>query len=146
MEREIYASTVADKLRISAESLKNDVERTRAKKLRAATQKQGQEASLAAKGYGDRVNPDAAKNVQAVAAEEAILGLLMLYPEHRKMVTSGTIVLSEEDFFSAFGKRVFAGIMQMEHSEGGFNYSLLGEQFSPDEMGRLQSMLQRRRA
>ena len=146
VEREIYASTVADKLRISAESLKNDVERTRAKKLRAAKQKQGQEASLAAKGYGDRVNPDAAKNVQAVAAEETILGLLMLYPEHRRMITSGTIVLSEEDFFSAFGKRVYATMMQLEHAEGGFDYSLLGEQFSPDEMGRLQSMLQRRRA
>ena len=36
--------------------------------------------------------------------------------------------------------------MQMETEEGGFNYSLLGEDFAPDEMGRLQSMLQRRRA
>jgi DNA primase len=145
VEREIYASTVADKLHISVDSLKNDVERMRAKKLRAAKQKQGQEASLAARGYGDRVNPDTAKNVQAVAAEEAILGLLMLYPEHRKMITTGTISLGEDDFFSGLGKRAFARIMQME-AEGGFNYSFLGEDFSPDEMGRLQSMLQRRRA
>jgi DNA primase len=146
VEREIYASMVADKLRISVDSLKNDVERLRAKKLRAAKQKEGKDASLAARGYGDRVNPDTAKNVQAVAAEEAILGLLMLYPEHRKMITSGTIALTEESFFSDFGKRVFGRIMQMEAEEGGFNYSLLGQDFSPDEMGRLQSMLQRRRA
>ena len=146
VEREIYASTVADKLRISVDSLKNDVERTRNKKLRAAKQKEGQQASLAARGYGDRVNPDAAKNMQAVAAEEAILGLIMLYPEHRKMITTGTVVLSENDFFSDFGKRAYTSIMQMEGLDGGFNYSLLGESFSPDEMGRLQSMLQRRRA
>ncbi|MBO5842631.1 MAG: hypothetical protein J6R46_06505, partial [Clostridia bacterium] len=146
VEREIYASTVADKLRISVDSLKNDVERVRNKKLRAAKQKQGQEASLAARGYGDRVNPDTAKNVQAVAAEEAILGLLMLYPEHRRQITSGSIALCEQDFFSGLGKRAFARIMQMETEEGGFNYSLLGEDFAPDEMGRLQSMLQRRRA
>ena len=146
VEREIYASMVADKLHISAESLKNDVERTRSKKLRAAKQKEGKDASLAARGYGDRVNPDTAKNVQAVAAEEAILGLLMLYPEHRRMITSGTIVLGEDDFFSGLGKRTFARIMQMEAEEGGFDYSLLGEDFSIDEMGRLQSMLQRRRA
>ena len=146
VEREIYASMVADKLKISIDSLKNDVERTRNKRLRAMKQKEGKEASLAAKGYGDRVNPDTAKNVQAVAAEEAILGLLMLYPEHRRMITSGTIQLSEQDFFSALGKRAFACIMKLEHEEGGFAYALLGEEFTPDEMGRLQSMLQKRRA
>ena len=145
VEREIYASTVAEKLRISIDSLKNDVERMRAKKIRTAKQKQSQEASLAARGYGDRVNPDTAKNVQAVAAEEAILGLLMMYPEHRRQITQGNIALSEEDFFSELGKRVFARMMQME-AEGGFDYALLGQDFSPDEMGRMQSMIQRRRA
>ena len=146
VEREIYVSMVADKLRISTESLKNDVERKRTQKLKAAKQKQGQQASLAARGYGDRVNPDTAKNVQAVAAEEAILGLLMLYPEHRRLITSGAVTLSEDDFFSGLGKRAYTRIMQMETEEGGFNYSFLGQDFSPDEMGRLQSMLQRRRA
>lgn len=146
VEREIYASMVADKLGISVESLKNDVERAIHKRIRAMKQKQSKEAGLAAKGYGDRVNPDTAKNVQAVAAEEAIIGLLMLYPEHRKMITTGTLALGEDDFFSALGKRAFARIMQMEREEGGFSYSLMGEDFSPDEMGRLQSMLQKRRA
>lgn len=146
VEREIYASMVADKLKISIDSLKNDVERTRNRRLRAMRQKESKDASLAAKGYGDRVNPDTAKNVQAVAAEEAILGLLMLYPEHRRMITSGTIPLTEQDFFSALGKRAFACIMKLEHEEGGFAYALLGEEFNPDEMGRLQSMLQKRRA
>jgi DNA primase len=146
VEREIYASMVADKLKISIDSLKNDIERTRNKKLRALKQKESKDAGLAAKGYGDRVNPDTARNVQAVAAEEAIIGLLMLYPEHRRMITSGAIALSEEDFFSALGKRAFASIMKMEQDEGGFVYSLLGEDFTPDEMGRLQSMLQKRRS
>ncbi|MBQ2807119.1 MAG: DNA primase [Clostridia bacterium] len=146
VEREIYVSMVADKLGISPESMKNDVERAISKRIRAMKQKQSKEAGLSAKGYGDRVNPDTAKNVQAVAAEEAILGLLMLYPEHRRMITTGTLSLGEEDFFSSLGKRAFARIMQMEREEGGFVYSLMGEDFTPDEMGRLQSMLQRRRA
>ena len=108
VEREIYVSMVADKLGISPESMKNDVERAISKRIRAMKQKQSKEAGLAAKGYGDRINPDTAKNVQAVAAEEAILGLLMLYPEHRKMITTGTLALGEDDFFSALGKRAFA--------------------------------------
>ena len=146
VEREIYASMVADKLGISVESLKNDVERTIHKKLKAMRQKQGKDAGLSAKGYGDRVNPDTVRNVQAVAAEEAILGLLMMYPEHRRAIAEQSILLGEEDFFSALGKRAFSRIMKMEREEGGFVYSLLGQDFSPDEMGRLQSMLQKRRS
>ena len=146
VEREIYASMVADKLKISIDSLKNDIERTRSKKLRAMKQKEGKDATLAAKGYGDRVNPDTARNVQAVAAEEAILGLLMMYPEHRRMITEGRVVLTEEDFFSALGKRAFTKIMELEEKEGGFVFTLLGEFFTPDEMGRLQGMVQKRRA
>ncbi len=146
VEREIYSSMVADKLKISVDSLKNDIERTRNKKLNDWKQKEGREATLSAKGYGDRINPDTAKNVQAVAAEEAILGLLMMYPEHRKQITSGAIALCEDDFFSALGKRAFSRMMQMEGEEGGFSYALMGEDFTPDEMGRLQSMMQRRRA
>ena len=109
-------------------------------------QKEGKDATLAAKGYGDRVNPDTARNVQAVAAEEAILGLLMMYPEHRRMITEGRVVLTEEDFFSALGKRAFTKIMELEENEGGFVFTLLGEFFTPDEMGRLQGMVQKRRA
>ena len=62
------------------------------------------------------------------------------------MITTGTLAIREDDFFSALGKRAFARIMQMEREEGGFSYSLMGEDFTPDEMGRLQSMLQKRRA
>ena len=34
--------------------------------------------------------------------------------------------------------------MKLEVSDGGFDISLLGEEFSPDEMGRLQRMIRER--
>ena len=36
--------------------------------------------------------------------------------------------------------------MELEEKEGGFVFTLLGEFFTPDEMGRLQGMVQKRRA
>ena len=69
----------------------------------------------------------------------------MMYPEHRRMITEGRIALTEEDFFSALGKRAFVKIMELEQG-GGFSFTLLGEFFNPDEMGRLQGMMQKRRA
>ena len=100
---------------------------------------------MSARNMGDRINPDAAKNVQAAAAEEVILGLMLMFDEHRTAVASGKVELSKEDFFTEFGARVFEAIVELENSEGGYMYSLLGEKFTPDEMGRMQRMEYKRR-
>ena len=56
----------------------------------------------------------------------------------------GEYELSETDFFTAFGKRVFGAIIELENN-GGYIYALLGEYFNPDEMSSLEDMQQRRR-
>ncbi|MBQ3482795.1 MAG: DNA primase [Clostridia bacterium] len=145
VERALYVEAAAAKLGISAEGLLNDVKRIRAKMVREIRQKQSRDLQLEARGFGDRINPDAAKNPAAASAEEAILGLLLLYPEHRKAVITGEVVLAGEDFLTAFGRRVFDAIAAMEQSEDGFVFSALGASFSPDEMGRIVQM-QRTRA
>jgi hypothetical protein len=101
---------------------------------------------LSARNFGDRVNPDAAKNVAAAAAEETALGLLLLYPEHRRAVCEGRIKLPAEYFFTDLGKRAFNCICEMERSESGFDFSAMGEFFTPDEMGRLVRLQQDRSA
>ena len=101
---------------------------------------------MSALNIGDRVNPDAAKNLRAASAEEAVLGLLLLYPEYRDSVVSGKRVLTEDDFFTAFGKRVFARIMELCREAGGYSDVSLGETFNPDEMGRIQRMIRSRAA
>ena len=52
--------------------------------------------------------------------------------------------LPEEHFFTALGKRAFVEICEMEKSEQGFEFSAMGEYFSPDEMGRLVRLQQDR--
>ena len=69
-----------------------------------------------------------------------------MFEEHRSSIQRGKVSLCEGDFFSEFYKRVFGKIMELQESDGGFSFSLLGEFFSPDEMGRLQGLEQKRRA
>lgn len=145
VERSVYIAAVAEKLGLSSDVVKNDVERTRAGMIRQYRAKEGHDAQMAAKNIGDRINPDSAKNVQAAAAEEAILGLMLLFDDRRAQVMSGGVDLSPDDFYTDFGRRVFEAIMDLEGSDGGFMYSLLGESFNPDEMGRIQRMEQKRR-
>ncbi len=135
-EREIYIGAVAKKLEIPSESIRSDIERILKKKKRDYKKQESQKVARQSAGFGDRVNPDYAKNVAASKAEEAVLGMLLLYPEHRQAVQSGKIKLSEDDFFTAFGKRIFQTVMKL-NAEGTFNPSLLGEYFSPDEQGRI---------
>ena len=144
IEREVYISQIAGPLDLPVDVIKNNVERMVAKRRAEARRKEGQDARLSIRNYGDRTNIDAAKNIAANAAEEAILGLLLLYEEHRSAVRSGKVLLQAEDFFTALGRRMFEEIMRLDATEGGFMFSLLGESFTPDEMGRMQKYMQER--
>ena len=140
VERAVYIASAAEKLGLSADVITNDVERKRRASIREIRSKEGHDAQMSAKNIGDRINPDAAKNIQAAAAEEAILGLMMLYDEHRESVAKGRVELSRDDFFTELGARAFDKIMELQRSEGGYLQSLLGESFNADEMGRLMRM------
>ncbi len=144
IEREVYISQIAGPLDLPVDVIKNNVERMVAKRRSEAKRKEGQDARLSIRNYGDRTNIDAAKNIAANAAEEAILGLLLLYEEHRSAVRSGKVILRAEDFFTALGRRMFEEIMRLDATDGGFMFSLLGESFTPDEMGRMQKYMRER--
>ena len=144
VERDVYVSEIANKLSLNRDVIKNDVNRIRKNKINQYKKDVSREVRLDAMGIGDKVNLDAAKNIRATATEEAILGLLMIYDEYRADVLKGKVALSGEDFVTAFNRRVFEGIMALEEN-GGFDFSLLGESFSVDEMSRMQSMIVQRR-
>lgn len=144
VERDVYVSQTAAKLGVSPEGLKNDVEMLRRKKIKEYNAKTAQEARLGAMGVGDRVNPDGVKNVKAKSAEEAVIGLLLLREEYRGLIASGKIELSRQDFTSDFYGRAFEKIIALERDDQ-YDFSLLGEFFNPDEMGRLQGLEQKRR-
>ena len=138
-EREVYIAAAAKKLDISAESIRADVERKLRKKRSEYKREQAQKIVRQSAGYGDRVNPDFAKNVAAAKAEEAVLGMLLLFPEHRKAVRTGKVALTAADFFTEFGRRVFEAIEENDR-DGSFAPSVLGQIFTPEEEGRITRM------
>ena len=144
-EREVYLAAVSARLGLSTDSLKSDVERIRRTQIKVGRQQESRHAQLSAMNLGDKVNPEAAGNVQAAAAEETIIGLLLLYAEHRNAVKKGVLDITANDFLTSFHRRAFETVMALEESEGGYDFSLLGESFNPDEMGRLAKLEQQRR-
>ena len=145
VERDVYIAALAKKLELSPDALKNDVERMRRRKINELKNKNFNNIKMDAMGIGDRTNPDAAKNIRATAAEEGILGLILMFDEYRDGMENGKYSLAPSDFLSEFHRRVFEKIMEIHKTEGGFSFSLLGEFFSPDEMGRIQGIERKRR-
>ncbi|MBE6530655.1 MAG: DNA primase [Ruminococcaceae bacterium] len=145
VEREIYILSASKQLGLSREVLLSDVERIRKKMRYEAAQKQSREAMMSAKNLDNRVNRDAAKHIRANAAEEALIGMMLIFDDLRAVVASGDAGVSAEDFSTDFGRRVFEVICALEVSEYGFSKAMLGQYFGLDEMGKLEQIEQDRR-
>lgn len=141
-ERDVYIKSVADKFGVEFSSIKADVDRIVAKNFNAYKRGEAKRVQQQAVGYADRINPDYIKAPAVARNEEALLSLLLLYPEHRKKVFDERLV-SEEDFYTELNKRIFTYIHQcfLENDERMVNIS---EIFSADEMGRIARMKQSR--
>lgn len=137
VERDIYIKKTADRLSISPDSLKRDVENKMARRRRANAREEKQRLIQSTEGYGDRVNPDRIKNLKAAAAEEVILGIMLKYSEYAQRIAKGSIELSGEDFVSEFSRRVFDAIM---HSGEEFEIGMLNSVLSEAEMARVIKM------
>ena len=146
VERDIYIQHAAGVLGVPVESVRSDVDRIRYKKMKEYKQKQSRDALLSIKNIGDRVNTDAAKFVAANDSEESILAMMMIFDEYRHGVANGDIDLKAEDFVTAFGRRVFEKLCELEMSSEGYSKAMLGQYFELEELARLEKIeVERRR-
>ena len=135
-EQDIYINSVSKKFDVKYDNIRSDIDKLIRKNQQARKKAETEKLKNSAIGYGDRVNPDFAKAPEVAKNEENVLGLILLYPEHRKKILKDG-ELSENDFFTEFGKRVFAYSMNLEEQGESVDINLL---FSPEEMGRITKM------
>ena len=137
-ERDIYIQTVAKLFGVEIKSVKNDVE----KMIKNAEKKWRKEESSKVKqdavGYTDKVNPDFAKAPAVARNEENLLGLLLMYPEHRKMAFENGLV-SADDFMTDLNKRIFK-YLETAYFNNEDSHFDIDDHFTTDERGRMARM------
>lgn len=138
-ERDIYITEVSRRLGVDAASIKGDVNRAIARRNRAGKQERMEGIRRAAVGYGDRINPDRAKSPQISNCENAVLALMLLYPSHRKAAVSPDIALTEEDFFTALGKKIFRYLVECCDGQA-LDGVELNQRFTEEEIGRITEL------
>ena len=104
--------------------------------MRAGQKEEAEKIRNSTVGYSDRVNPDYAKAPDVAGNEENVLGLLLIYAEHRRKVIADAVI-SKEDFFTDLGKRVFEYAIGLEKDGASEDINLL---FTPEEVGRITKM------
>lgn len=137
-ERDIYIQNVSKLFEVDQKSVKADVDNLIAKAARTRRKEESNKIKQDAVGYSDRVNPDFIKAPAVAKNEEALLGLLLLYPEHRKRVFAASLV-SEDDFITDLNKRIF-NYIKNAYFEGDDSHYDIDACFSPDECGRITKM------
>lgn len=138
IEREVYVGKIASALGLDVANVRTDTECKRKYRKRDREADEKRKIVMSSLGVGDRVNRDYAKNVKAAHAEETVLGLMLLFPEYTEQVRSGKTELTEDDFVTEFNRRVFQRLIE-RGSEGGFG--AFADEFSPEEISRMSSML-----
>lgn len=144
VERSIYIHRASDGLELDSKVLANDVEKLIIKNAKQMQKEQTQKIITSSAGYMDRVNPQFVKNPGAAAAEEAIIGILLLQPEHITKVIQTPNNLTAEDFVTDFNRCVFEKIVFHAKTDEVFDESFLSAEFSEEETGRIIKMKVRR--
>ena len=137
-ERDIYIQTISKTFNVDPKSIKADVERIISKNLKEYKQKESQKMHQDSIGYSDKVNTDFIKAPAVAKNEESVLGLLLVYPEHRKSVFDNQR-LTTEDFFTEFNKKVFTYVKSCYES-GDDSMMSINDTFTSDEVGRITKM------
>ncbi len=139
VERELYVSMACQKLGLSTDALKNDVEHLRSVNRKQRRNEQSEEILRKAEGFTDRINPQSVGNVAAARAEEAILGMMMLREDVAQRAFEDRC-LTENDFVTEFNRTVFIEFRRLFETEKAVDPGLLGDRFTADEMGRIFKM------
>ena len=137
-ERDIYIQNISKLFGIDAKSIKADIDRLVSRANYSRKKEESNKVKQDAVGYSDRVNPDFIKAPAAAKCEENLLGLLLIYPEHRKEVFEKNLV-EESDFFTELNKRIFAYLRDAYFNRDDSHIDV-DEMFSPDERGRMTRM------
>lgn len=138
VEREIYVGKIAEKFSVSRENVARDVDNMIRRRQNAEKKKRTGDLITKTSGIGDRVNPDFAKVPKLARLEETVIGIMLLRTEY--IGEAPRLGLSPESFGTDLGKRLYSFISTSAEN-GAFDFGMLNESFTSEEVSRASAML-----
>ena len=138
VEREIYVGKIAEKFSVSRENVARDVENMIRRRQNAEKKKHTGDLITKTSGIGDRVNLDFAKVPKLARLEETVIGIMLLRTEYIREAPG--LGLSADSFGTDLGRRLYSFISASTEN-GTFDFGMLNEAFTPEEVSRASAML-----
>ena len=142
LEREVYISRTSKKCDIPVQILKTHIDSLLQKNSYSAKKKEWSNIKAKTTYIRDDINPDAVSNKKEARAEETIISYLLMRPQEFEDVEK---LAPPECFVTAFNKKVYTALLERLKNSDKFSVSLLSDEFSTDEMGRISGIAARNR-
>jgi DNA primase len=142
LEREVYISRTSKKCDIPVQVLKTHIDSLLQKNSYSAKKKEWSNIKAKTTYIRDDINPDAVSNKKEARAEETIISYLLNRPQEFEDVEK---LAPPECFVTAFNKKVYMALLDKLKNSDKFSLSLLSDEFSTEEMGRISGIAARKR-
>ena len=139
VEREIYIQKISEKSGIAPDVIRTEISKKQRRERRSLEKERVKTDIQAQVGWGDRIMGDTSQNLSTAKKEENLIGLLLMRPEYLKDKEIGQVI-SPDIFMCDFTRKVYLSLAEKTLNES-FDVSALGEDFSPDEMGRITKFI-----
>ena len=141
MERDIYASRLADETQVSKASIMEQIDRQAKRRHSERRREEFKRLQTDISGRGDRLNPQHAANIRAATAEENLIAFLVNNPDKLAYIESR---LKPEDFVTDFNRKLF--IYFSERIKAGKDpMTTASADFTADEMSRIVAIVNTRK-
>ncbi len=137
LEREVYISRTSKKCDIPVQVLKSHIDGLLRKNTRTEKKKQWQNITAKATYTRDDMNPKAALFRKESKAEELIIHYLLRHSEDWEKISQEAPI---EIFVTDFNKKVYAALLDKMKNNDKFTLSLLTDEFTAEEMGRISGI------
>ncbi len=141
-ERRIYISTAAKKSELPVEMFESYIKELLTSKEKSVRKNESRAMISSAVTMRDEINPDAVQYKREAKAEEALIYYILSRPEDAESVSADA---PPEIFITAFNKKVYSALLEKMKNTDRFSLSLLADEFTPDEMGRISGIEARHR-
>ncbi len=137
IERDIYASSLAQELAVDKEAILLQVKEHNKKMGWVRDKERFKSAKREIMGYGDKTNLQKGGKTRAAKAEEVIITTLLNNPDFYKKLSEK---VSPDDFLTDFNKRIFELLCARLREGKGIELTLLSGNFTAEEMSRVTAL------
>ncbi len=137
LEREVYISRTSKKCDIPVQVLKTHIDDMLGKSKRFEKKREWRNITANTTYVRDDINPDAQKFKKHARAEENIIFYLL---RHQELCDKIEKEAPPEIFVTSFNKRLYTAILSAMKSSERFTISMLADEFSVGEMGRISGI------